>query len=170
MLKGKHVADVSFSQSPEETIERKVSPLVILCTNIGSLPYLPSHPSLKITATAMPIKHWQCLSSWCRRTRAYHSNQILGITVPVCRSMCSLCWLACQLKLSSLGWKLSLCSKCGTGGGFRPPRWGKETQHTSSADKGGTLPQIECRMQNCSQDESRSRGKQTAHKLSESIR
>ena len=80
----------------------------------------------------MPIKHRQCLSSWCSRTRAYHSNQILGITVPACRSMCSLCWLACHLKLSSLGWKLSLCSKCGTGGGFRSPRWREETQHTSS--------------------------------------
>lgn len=42
--------------------------------------------------------------------------------------------------------------------------------HELSADKGGTLPQTECRMQNCGQHESRSRGKQTAHKVSESIR
>lgn len=80
----------------------------------------------------MLTKYWQCLSNWCSRTKAYHRNQILGITVPVWEPMCSLCWLACHLNLSSLGWKWSLCSKCGTGGGFTSPRWDKETQHMSS--------------------------------------
>lgn len=44
------------------------------------------------------------------------------------------------------------------------------TAHELPADRGGTLPQTECRMQNCGQDKSRSRGKQTAYKVSESIR
>lgn len=44
------------------------------------------------------------------------------------------------------------------------------TAHELPADKGRMLPQTDCRMQNCGQDERRSRGKQTAHKASESIR
>lgn len=40
MQGGEHVADVSFTQRPEETTERKVSPMLILCTNLRILPYL----------------------------------------------------------------------------------------------------------------------------------
>lgn len=149
-------------------MERKVSPMLILCSNLWSLPYLPSHPSLNIPAPAVPVKH-QCLSSWCCRTKADHSHQILGITVPTCRSLCSLCCLSSQTKLFEI--KNVFMFQMWYSRRVHVPkvRWGI-TAHELSAEKGGTLPQAAGKMQNCGQDESRSREKQTTHKVSKSIR
>lgn len=59
MQGGEHVADVSFSQRPKETTERKVSLMLILCTNLRSLPYLAvNHCYCNARKTPAVPKQW----------------------------------------------------------------------------------------------------------------
>lgn len=77
MLGGEHVADVSFSQRPKETTERKVSLMLILCTNLRSLPYLAvNHCYCNACKTPAVPKQWaqQDQSGAQRSDSGYHCS------------------------------------------------------------------------------------------------
>lgn len=122
MLGGEHVADVSFSQRPKETTERKVSLMLILCTDLRSLPYLAvNHCYCNAHKTpAVPKQRAQQDQS-----RAQPSDS--GYHCSPAQAPVALCCFTCCLQLNSSGWELSLCSKCGTGRGVESPRWGEFT-------------------------------------------
>lgn len=145
-----------------ETMERKVSSMLILCTNLWSLLYLPAHPSLKITATAMPIKHQQLLQQ--HQSFSQESDTRQHCSRVRVRVVFVLTCLSSQTKLS--GMEIVFMFKMWYGRRVDVPKVRRgNAARELCADKGGMLPQTERRMENCGQDKSRSRGKQSTQGL-----